>query len=108
MMHEPISPAEETSLLLPLGTCSMCGTLEDPIIAVFWRQDEYGSICPTCTGETPSEGYRHFVLVTRCDRGAELPMMHGPYSAGEAERVSKYLAALDNVKSAEVIPPEGK
>jgi hypothetical protein len=98
--------AEDAQPLPPLGTCVNCGKYEDPMVAIFWSVDDAGCAhCPECSGEHPTEGYRHFVLVARIDRQG-LPYMHGPYSAGESERVRAYFMRLDNVKSAEVIAPE--
>jgi len=107
MMSESFFDAEDAPPILPLGVCSMCGTHEDPTIAVFWAQDGFGSLCPTCTGEEPSEGYDFVVFVDRADRGNIPPSMHGPYSAAEAERVRGYLLRLDNVKDARVARKPG-
>ena len=96
--------AEDAAPLLPLGTCSLCGTREDPMIAIFWSSDELGAICPECAGEAPAEGYDHIVLVDRKDKPRSAPSMHGPYSAAEAARVASYLGQLCNVESARVAP----
>jgi hypothetical protein len=104
MMTAPFFDAESAPPLHPLGTCSMCGTREDPTIAIFWAQDELGSICPECAGEKPTEGYDSVVFVSRRDRGNIPPSIHGPYSAAEAERVRRYLMELENVSDARVAP----
>jgi hypothetical protein len=109
MMPGPYFEAEDAPQLPPLGVCAACGKNEDPMVAVFWKQDADGcGLCPECSGQAPSEGYRHYVLLARKDRGGELPMMHGPYSAGEAERMRSYFLQLGNVASAEIVKPEGE
>ena len=96
--------AEDAAPLLPLGQCSLCGSVESPEIAIFWSQDELGALCPTCTGEPPTEGYDRVVFVSRRDRGNVPESVLGPYSPAEAARVCSYLVQLDNVKGARVAP----
>lgn len=108
MADSPFFEAQDAPVFPPLGVCGSCGKHEEPMIAIFWPQDADGrALCPECSGTEPKEGYRHHVLVHRKDRPGELPYMHGPYSAGEAERMRSYFLLLGNVKSAEIILPEG-
>jgi hypothetical protein len=104
MMTGPYFEAEDAPPLLPLGTCSVCLSTESPEIAVFWSQDDLGAVCPTCSGESPGEGYSMIVCVARRDKKHAPETMLGPYSPAEAARVCSYLLQLDNISDARVAP----
>lgn len=88
----------------PFGKCVLCKVQHDPMIAIFWAPSELGSVCPDCAGLKCEEGYDFVIFVSRKDKPYAAPSIHGPYSAGEAERTRRRFLQFENVSEARVAP----